>query len=232
MSFINYFTCRTQRVQLRADTETVGKKNFGDLLSKQGASIIINKKKNNKRKQNDDVLRQEVLDNADNPDAFMDSDDDQSSVDLSRQQLNSDYNPDYVAYLNSEYRDEMLFMLETGLNLVIYGVGSKINFMKRFTQSLKGSPMVIVNGFHPGATLKCALKQLTNFINHTYVKSGKSSLKEMTKFFSMHDNIEYLLKTLSIESLNIPKIYIIIISLDGGNLKSLELQRHLSVLAK
>ena len=48
----------------------------------------------------------------------------------------------------------------------------------------------------------------------------------------MHDNIEYLLKTLSIDIFNIPKIYIILISLDGGNLKSLELQRHLSTLAR
>ena len=48
----------------------------------------------------------------------------------------------------------------------------------------------------------------------------------------MHENIDYLLKMWSIESLAIPKIYIVIISLDGGNLKSLELQRHLSVLSR
>jgi len=39
MSFINYFTCRTQRVQLKLDTEQSGKKNFGDLLSKKGNFI-------------------------------------------------------------------------------------------------------------------------------------------------------------------------------------------------
>ena len=45
MHFINYFTCKTQRVQLKPDTEIIGKKNFGDLLSKTGAQIVPNKKK-------------------------------------------------------------------------------------------------------------------------------------------------------------------------------------------
>jgi len=30
MGFMNYFDCRTQRVQLNVDTEAKGKKNFGD----------------------------------------------------------------------------------------------------------------------------------------------------------------------------------------------------------
>ena len=171
------------------------------------------------------------MDNADNPDAIMDMQSD-SSFDPYSGKLVLEPNKDYIKYLNLEWYEDMLFMLETGLNLLIYGIGSKINFMKRFTTYLNGSPLIIANGFHPGITLKSLLKELTSFINYNFVKPSRSNLKEMTKFFSMHDNIEYLLKTLSIEELNIPKIYIVIISLDGGNLKSLELQRHLSILAR
>jgi hypothetical protein len=160
---------------------------------------------------------------------------DKGNLDSSKAKLENEGNEDnknYMQIVHAEVRDEMMFMLETGLNLVLYGVGSKINFMKKFTQSLKGSPILCINGFHPGITLKTALKELTTFINDNYVKGTKSGLREMKKFFCMHDNIEYLLKTLSLEVLNIPKIYIIIMSLDGGNLKSLELQRHLSILAR
>lgn len=230
MSFMNYFTCRTQRVQLKVDTEAIGKKNFGELLSKKGASIIPkNKKVKNKGGEEDNILLMEL---ADNPDVHMNDDEEKDDVDPQKAKLVHKGNEVYIKIVHAEIRDEMIFMLETGLNLVIYGVGSKINFMKRFTQNLKGSPMLYVNGFHPGLTLKTALKELTSFINANYVKEAKSGLRIMNKFFSMHDNIEYLLKTLSLEALNIPKIYIIIMSLDGGNLKSLELQRHLSILAR
>jgi hypothetical protein len=237
MSFMNYFTCRTQRVQLKFDTETIGKKNFGDLLSKKGASIITNNKKTKKKADEVDHtnLYMEFADNPDKYNKLMSEETDKDNNDPSKAKLENEgneANKNYMRIVHAEIRDEMMFMLETGLNLVLYGVGSKINFMKKFTQSLKGSPILCINGFHPGITLKTALKELTTFINDNYVKGTKSGLREMKKFFCMHDNIEYLLKTLSLEVLNIPKIYIIIMSLDGGNLKSLELQRHLSLLPR
>jgi hypothetical protein len=233
MSFMNYFTCRTQRVQLKVDTEAIGKTNFGELLSKKGASIIPKNKRVKCKVEDKDEI-DELCKLAENPDADMCGDEEKEIEDFNPQKakLVHEGNKEYIKIVHAEIRDEMIFMLETGLNLVIYGVGSKINFMKRFTQNLKGSPMLYVNGFHPGLTLKTALKELTSFINTYYVKEAKSGLRVMNKFFSMHDNIEYLLKTLSLEALNIPKIYIIIMSLDGGNLKSLELQRHLSILAR
>lgn len=233
MEFINYFTCRTQRVQLKADTESIGKKNFGDLLSKKGASIVINKK-SSKKQQKDNGISDDILDNADNPEAMLrdDEHEDKDEKDEYLVQTVDEKQENYIQYLYSANKDEMLFMLETGLNLLIYGVGSKINFIRRFTTGLKGHPLLVVNGFHPGITLKHTLRELTGFINSNFVKSKSINLKQMHKFFSMHDNIEYLLKTLSIESLGIPKIYIVIISLDGGNLKSLEIQRHLSTLAR
>lgn len=227
MTFVNYFTCRTQRVQLKTDTEKEGKENFGVLLSGKGASIIP--KKRNARHMDAETNIQSFIDHAEHPEGMMD---DMNSDANDFNNLIQEENRDALKYLIAKYKDEMLFMLETGLNLVIYGIGSKINFMKKFTMGLKGSPMLIVNGFHPGLTLKTALKELTGHINHYYIKPATSTLKMQHKFFSMHDNIEYLMKILSITSLGIPKIYIIITSLDGGNLKSLELQRHLSILAR
>jgi hypothetical protein len=67
MSFMNYFTCRTQRVQLKLDTETIGKQNFGELLSKKGASIITNNKKTKKKADEVDQTN-EYMEFADNPD--------------------------------------------------------------------------------------------------------------------------------------------------------------------
>ena len=142
-------------------------------------------------------------------------------------------NDRFSKILSLNYKEEMIFMLESGLNLIIYGIGSKINYLKHFTQNLKGHTVIYGNGYHPGLTLKTLLKELTSYINKNYVKRTKtSSVAQMDKFFSMHDNIEYLMKTLSLESIDIKKIYIVINSLDAGNLKSLELQRYLSILAR
>lgn len=140
----------------------------------------------------------------------------------------------YMKFLSAENKDEMVFMLETGMNICIYGVGSKINYLKKLTNSLKAHPLLVINAYHPGMTLKAALKKLTSHINDIYIKTRQKqgSIKAVYKFYSMHDNIEYILKMLSLEVLNIPKIYIIVVSIDAGNIKIVELQKHISTLAR
>ena len=116
-------------------------------------------------------MKDELIDNADNPDAMISSDNDEEEfIDTTYFNLDDEFKTHLISYIGSELKEEMLFMLETGLNLLIYGVGSKINFIKWFTHWLKGHPMWIVNGYHPGTTLKGTLKEITTYINTHYVK--------------------------------------------------------------
>jgi len=217
MKFQDYFMCRTQRVQLKPDTETQGKLNFGEYLNKKKPDLDIN---DVLHKINEEELERD------------EESDEETKNEIARDKMMG-IDKDYQHFLLAEKRDEMVFMCETGMNLLIYGVGSKINFLKRLTTNFKSNPMLILNAYHPGITLKSTLKELTNFINVKYVKKCKSSsMKEIHKFFSMSDQIEYILKMLSVEKFDIPKIYLVILSLDAGNLKSIELQRHLSILAR
>lgn len=136
----------------------------------------------------------DLLDKADNPDLIGEEDNENKDKDSYLKMFNDEkFQRDFINFIGSEVREEMLFMLETGLNLLIYGIGSKINFMKWFTTFLTSHPILAVNGYHPGITLKSMLKELTAFINTNYVKKAPI-LKQISKFFSMHENIDYLLK--------------------------------------
>ncbi|CAI2366927.1 unnamed protein product [Moneuplotes crassus] len=250
MAFMNYFTCRTQRVQLKSDSEDVGKKNFSEFFKKnqkleepnrvnrlrkereerKGDRRRKEERERQKQKEKEKDLTEFAVNYAENPNIA-----EESKTTSYEEQLHDSFSTgDGMAKsICCEFKDEMYYMLESGLNLAIYGVGSKINFLKHFTMGLKDHAIVVGNCYHPGLTLKGVLKELTTYINNRYMsKKNNTVMKQMNKFFSMGDNVEYLLKTLSIESLNISKIYIILISIDSGNLKSLELQRHLSVLAR
>ncbi|CAI2366543.1 unnamed protein product [Moneuplotes crassus] len=250
MAFMDYFRCRTQKVQLKSDSEEIGRKNFHEFFSKNQKTVAQGKhdktsrdredKKTDRRRRDDrDRLRQDqreqdihdfALNNAENPHI-----DEESKGPSYEDFLGDSFSTgDGMAKsICCELKDEMYYMLDSGLNLAIYGVGSKINFLKHFTMGLKENAIVVGNCYHPGLTLKGILKELTTHINREYMNDENNKvMKQMNKFFSMGDNVEYLLKTLSIDDLNIPKIYIVLISLDSGNLKSLELQRHLSSLAK
>ena len=203
-------------------------KNFGKYLSRTGASINETKEKSKKNTKEEKRAQDELLRYADNPDLVLH----ETESTIETLEFGYSQKDECAKSLCLEYKDEMMFMLESGLNLAIYGVGSKINFLKHFTQNLKGHSIICGNGYHPGLTLKSALRELTIYVNDHYLKNKETKIKELYKFFSMHDNIEYLLKTLSVENLNISKIYLVLLSIDCGNLKSLELQKHLSTLAK
>lgn len=206
MAFQDYFMCRTQRVQIRPETDEIGKGLFSDILKKPTTKVT-----------------DELLDQIDKP----------QEISKNAEKSKESKERTIIDILKSDYRDEMIFMLETGMNLLIYGVGSKINFLKSLTNGLNNHPILCINGYHPGITLKIAISELTKYING-FVKNykGHKGINLVNKFFSMQDNIEYIVKMLSLRLFDIPKIYIVIISLDAGNIKSLDVQKLISMLAK
>jgi len=58
----------------------------------------------------------------------------------------------------------MKHYINCGFNLLLYGVGSKRNFLNYFALSqLHNEPKVVINGFHSATSIKCVTNPLLNF---------------------------------------------------------------------
>ena len=110
MKFQDYFMCRSQKVSIKSDTDKIGKKLFTEYSEEAKETKEVS---------------DDIIENADNPQLI--------ANDSGHKSKEDEDNKNYINYLLSLYKDEMIFMLETGMNLLIYGVGSKINFVKRLT---------------------------------------------------------------------------------------------------
>ena len=69
--------------------------------------------------------------------------------------------------LCKEWHLKMKFYQESGLNLLIYGVGSKRDFLNVYVHEhirMSKRNCVVVNGFHSGTNLKTLFKELITFV--------------------------------------------------------------------
>jgi len=70
----------------------------------------------------------------------------------------------HMAKINMQNNSTMKHYLNCGFNLLIYGVGSKRDFINNFAQTcLSGEPLLYVNGFHSGANMKAITNPMVNF---------------------------------------------------------------------
>lgn len=61
--------------------------------------------------------------------------------------------------------------INCGFNILIYGTGSKRNFVNHFVQHyLYNEPRMIVNGFHSAATIKSVTNPILNFAMKNHLK--------------------------------------------------------------
>lgn len=61
----------------------------------------------------------------------------------------------------------MRYFLESGFNLLIYGIGSKRNIMNEFAKQHifnTGEPILVVNGYHSGTNIKTIILVISKFI--------------------------------------------------------------------
>ena len=64
---------------------------------------------------------------------------------------------------------QMKYYLNCGFNLLIYGVGSKRNFVNRLVQyHLATDPCLVINGFHSGTTMKTITNPMIKFIANNF----------------------------------------------------------------
>ncbi|CAH1984569.1 unnamed protein product [Acanthoscelides obtectus] len=63
--------------------------------------------------------------------------------------------------INESYFKKWLFLLNENFNILLYGLGSKRNIIKKFhMEYLKDMPVIVVNGFFPALTIKNILDSI------------------------------------------------------------------------
>ncbi len=122
----------------------------------------------------------------------------------------------------------MKYFLDCGFNLLIYGIGSKRSLINNFIISYLGNdPVLIINGYHSGTTIKSITNQMMKFVQKYMIHQKCGS--------NVHDQIDtiksaftqYKPKDISY----FQRYYIVIHSMEMGQLKNEEWQRYLSELA-
>jgi hypothetical protein len=80
----------------------------------------------------------------------------------------------------------MNYYLSSGFNILVYGVGSKWNFLTKFMQkyyTAHQEPVMYVNGYHSGSIMKGVVTQIYNYVN----KSCDINLKNSKRLTSIND---------------------------------------------
>ena len=113
----------------------------------------------------------------------------------------------------------MKHYLNCGFNLLIYGVGSKRDFINNFAQTcLSGEPLLYVNGFHSAANMKAVTNPMVNFaIKHQLYpgrKKGAMSLPDQL------DIIRKVFSHINEEESGFRRYNIVIHSMDTAALKN------------
>lgn len=126
-------------------------------------------------------------------------------------------------------------------NLLVTGVGSKSDFLNNFAdECLSDYPIITINGYMTGITLKYILNKLSNFLTQLTSTSDKDSIdEEHTEHSKVQQKrtktqqLEFIKEVLSgrDEGFKYPRVMLIIHNLDGKALRSDDTQQILSEIA-
>lgn len=79
---------------------------------------------------------------------------------------------DWLEALKQIYFPEMKYFFNIGFNLLIYGIGSKWQFIEHLVlenTEKYGMLKVVINAYHPGSMFKSILNRVTAEINKIYI---------------------------------------------------------------
>ena len=68
--------------------------------------------------------------------------------------------------MRSQLYQKMKYMLDCGFNLLVYGVGSKVDILNYFVQKqliMQCCDVIIFNGFHSGCNMKKVVDEITGW---------------------------------------------------------------------
>jgi len=84
----------------------------------------------------------------------------------------------YYWYQKNMNFNDLSFLLETGMNAFLYGIGSKREYVNEFwAHELEDSPWLLVNGYHSNWSVRHVTNDLVEFLNKRSVRLGHKSVK-------------------------------------------------------
>jgi hypothetical protein len=127
---------------------------------------------------------------------------DEEAVVMEREDCDIDFNHVNLASLEKHSKEKqvhikkikdstfprMRYFLESGFNLLIYGIGSKRNIMNEFAHNIynSGEPVLVVNGYHSATNIRTIINSISKFIKEHIDKGTVGSLSSK-KTASIHD---------------------------------------------
>nr|CAH7738592.1 unnamed protein product [Callosobruchus chinensis] len=121
--------------------------------------------------------------------------------------------------VNESYFKKWLYLLNENFNILLYGLGSKRNIIKRFhMEYLKDMPVIVVNGFFPALTIKNILDSI--IIDLLKINEAPSNPVDACNLI-----IE------EFESMSETHLYLLIHNIEGDLLRNNKAQNALAMLA-
>lgn len=132
-----------------------------------------------------------------------------------------------------EMHQNMKHYLNCGFNILLYGVGSKRNFLNNFVQQyLYVEPKVYVNGFHSAITMKALTTHLLKFANKQRMRyADKNNTKSNMTFSDQLESVKRIFGDVNFQEQGFKRYTVVIHSMDVGALKSSDWQVSMSELA-
>lgn len=153
--------------------------------------------------------------------------------------------------------NKMKFMLDCGFNLLVYGVGSKLDLMNLFVQlQIQGQANVLIfNAYHQGCNMKRIIDDIVSWVLREVYKNQCHDRKvNFPKNVNMHEQVLNIKRALTknkslkptdemidqnenytdfsyVPNTNEDYLYIVIHSMDAGSLKTEDVQTCLAELA-
>ncbi|CAG8750546.1 22954_t:CDS:1, partial [Gigaspora rosea] len=115
--------------------------------------------------------------------------------------------------------------LRSGFNILFYGYGSKKELLGEFSEVyLRDQPLIVINGFYPKLDIGETFMQIINGINlEVDMKPGtRASMEKLTTLIR-----DYFLNP----DRDFQHLYITVHNIDGQNLRTLQVQNCLGILA-
>lgn len=115
--------------------------------------------------------------------------------------------------------------LRSGFNILFYGYGSKKELLDEFSEVyLRDQPLIVINGFYPKLDIVETFMQIINGINlDVDMKPGtRESMEKLTTLIR-----DYFLNP----DRDFQRLYITVHNIDGQNLRTLQVQNCLGILA-
>ena len=233
LGFPNFFTAQKVKTKITIENEKCGNTFLLNEVKDKKGKKAVGGRKNTKTEDedSDDGFQAEYEGTYTKNDLTEYKKEKKTEIDFKQLETKADqYNKNVQAKklriddIKKELFQKMKFYQDCGLNILVYGVGSKRHILNLYLLEqlkLNGHSCVAINGYHSATSMKSILTTMFNYL--------KSCGKMIPKPVSMQQQFEYAKRAFMMP--DISPLYLVIHSLDIGQLKSEDSVQMLAELA-